>query len=408
MATPNTTVARLAALAMLSFLALLPFARLTEISVLIGLAVLAGVLRGRFDLGPARLGLGVLALIGVAMLLSAVDSVAPADSWRNVASVWRYSGLIVAAVLLNGLTGRFAVWGALILAVWVFDALSQAVTGWSLGGPLTSDRLSGIFGSDDLKLGPTLAVLSPLLLFASERYGGVFRFATWIAVAIVLLLAGSRAGWACFGLVSALWLWRITAGRRWVLLPMFGAGLFTLSALASGLYFSSERFAMRVDRSLGLFTEGGRDFALAGRLPIWHTAVTMAAAHPINGVGVRGFRFAYPQYAQPNDPWVNADRTRGAHHPHQIGLEILTETGWIGLILWGAAAASLINAWRRAAAAARENAWPYACALIAMCFPLNTHLAFYSAFWGGLFFWLIALYCAAINSTHGEPAKHAV
>jgi hypothetical protein len=31
-----------------------------------------------------------------------------------------------------------------------------------------------------------------------------------------------------------------------------------------------------------------------------------------------------------------------------------------------------------------------------MCFPLNTHLAFYSAWWGLLFWWLLALYCAAL------------
>jgi hypothetical protein len=39
-----------------------------------------------------------------------------------------------------------------------------------------------------------------------------------------------------------------------------------------------------------------------------------------------------------------------------------------------------------------------ALALIAMCFPLNTHLAFYSAWWGLLFWWLLALYCAALGA----------
>lgn len=405
---PNSTSARFAAFAVVSFLLLLPFARLTEISVLGGLVALAVALIARVDLSRARLGLSVLALIGVAMLLSAVDSVAPAISWRNVASVWRYSGLIAAAALLNTPSPSVTFWPALILALWVLDAFCQATTGWSLGGPLLSDRLSGIFGSDDLKLGPTLAVLSPLLLFACERYGALFRVVTWFAVAVVLLLAGSRAGWASYGLVSGLWLWRITAGRRLVLLPVLGVGLLALSALVSGLYLSSERFAARVDRSLGLFTAGDRDFALAGRLPIWQTAAGMAVAHPINGIGVRAFRFAYPQYAAPQDPWVTQDKSRGAHHPHQILLEIVTETGIIGLLLWSAAAAAMLRAWQRASASAREAAWPYACALIAMCFPLNTHLAFHSAFWGGLFFWLIAMYCAAITTAKSRPCRNAV
>jgi len=33
-----------------------------------------------------------------------------------------------------------------------------------------------------------------------------------------------------------------------------------------------------------------------------------------------------------------------------------------------------------------------------MCFPLNTHFAFYSAWWGLLFWWLLALYCAALGA----------
>jgi hypothetical protein len=35
-------------------------------------------------------------------------------------------------------------------------------------------------------------------------------------------------------------------------------------------------------------------------------------------------------------------------------------------------------------------------ALAVTVFPLNTHLAFYSAWWGLLFWWLLALWCAAL------------
>ena len=46
----------------------------------------------------------------------------------------------------------------------------------------------------------------------------------------------------------------------------------------------------------------------------------------------------------------------------------------------------------------RDRAFAPALALVAMCFPLNTHLAFYSAWWGLLFWWLLALYCAALGA----------
>jgi O-antigen ligase len=86
----------------------------------------------------------------------------------------------------------------------------------------------------------------------------------------------------------------------------------------------------------------------------------------------------------------------GACHAHQLVLEILTETGVLGLLLWCAAAALAIRAWCRTSAAARARAFPVTLALGVMLFPLNTHLAFYSAWWGLLFGWLLGLWCASL------------
>ena len=44
-------------------------------------------------------------------------------------------------------------------------------------------------------------------------------------------------------------------------------------------------------------------------------------------------------------------------------------------------------------------------ALVAMCFPINTHLAFYSGSWWGLFFWwLLSLYIAALYAERVDDA----
>ncbi|HEY6544716.1 MAG TPA: O-antigen ligase family protein, partial [Dokdonella sp.] len=48
-----------------------------------------------------------------------------------------------------------------------------------------------------------------------------------------------------------------------------------------------------------------------------------------------------------------------------------------------------------------------ALSLLAMTFPLNTHLAFYSAWWGLLFWWLIALYCAAFGARESQEGSRA-
>jgi O-antigen ligase len=77
-------------------------------------------------------------------------------------------------------------------------------------------------------------------------------------------------------------------------------------------------------------------------------------------------------------------------------LEILSETGFVGLLLWLAGAALAWRAWRYASAAAKERARPAMLALAVTVFPLNTHLAFYSAFWGGLAMLLVALYSGSL------------
>ena len=84
-------------------------------------------------------------------------------------------------------------------------------------------------------------------------------------------------------------------------------------------------------------------------------------------------------------------------------LEVLAETGITGLIFWLLGAWQAIRAWRRASLQQREHAFAPGLALVAMCFPLNTHFAFYSAWWGLFFWWILALFCAALAT----PAQEA-
>jgi len=93
----------------------------------------------------------------------------------------------------------------------------------------------------------------------------------------------------------------------------------------------------------------------------------------------------------------------GACHAHQLLLEVASETGTLGLLAWLAAAVLAWRAWRRAGADARARAFPASVALGVTLFPLNTHLAFYSAWWGLFFWWLLSLWCAALFVV--DPAK---
>ncbi len=389
-------------------IALLPFGRSSELGTLLCLiGVVLLFWREPHALkqhAGARLLLWLLAAYVGAALLSALDAVAPGKSWSTVAGLLRYVPLgLYACFAIRRQRKLEALYLAVaaVLALWVVDAWSQALTGWSLGGHAEAQRISGIFGAANLKLGPTLAVLSPFALWAARRRWGLAGLLlAFVLILGPVLLAGSRAAWLCYGLVALGFIWREakTPGRF--------AGFCVVAALMLALagaiaWKTSERFQARMDRTLLALhgTDRSVDTALSGRLDIWHTSVKMIAAHPINGVGVRGFRYAYPHYAAANDHFLVAEPCgvgEGACHAHQLVLEILTETGSIGLLLWLAAAGLAWRAWRRVGAAARTRAFPVSLALGVMLFPLNTHLAFYSAWWGLLFAWLLGLWCAAL------------
>ena len=84
-------------------------------------------------------------------------------------------------------------------------------------------------------------------------------------------------------------------------------------------------------------------------------------------------------------------------------LELLAETGTLGLLLWLAGAWLVWRSWRDAGAAARERARPALLALAVTVFPVNTHLAFYSTFWGGLVLLLAGLYVGALYGREEQP-----
>jgi O-antigen ligase len=287
----------------------------------------------------------------------------------------------------------------LVVGLWAIDAWVQGLTGVGLAGTLDSDRVSGVFGDDNLKLGPVLALLSPIALDeARRRYGRVAFAAVWLVLAVAILLAGARAGWIMYALVTLVMLWRVAVRPAHVVAWVVASAI-AAAAVGIAAYRISPLFQERVERTLALGggTRAALDHALAGRLPIFETATRMALAHPVNGVGVRGFRYAYPAFAAPDDPWVHPDGRQGALHPHHLVLELAAETGAIGLASWLIGLSIALRAWWRASKSARDRAFAPGLSLVAMIFPINTHFAFYSSFWGLLFWWLVALWCAGLS-----------
>ncbi len=405
----------LTAALLLAPLALLPFGSAAELPIAIAALLGSGLaVRGRIDWrAPApRWALLLFGAYWLPELLSAPDAVNARRAWREVALDLRYLPWLLFAChqlrdpRLQSLVLRGC---AAIVALWLVDALVQAATGIGLTGASSPDRLSGIFGAQDLKLGGAIAVLAPLLLLPLLRARRWLGLLAALACVVVVLLAGARAAWIALALVLMVSVWISFGGGgsalRVLLLALVVSGLVGTTA-----YLGSERFAARVDRSsLAWQGEDGLDHALSGRLPIWRTAMQMVREHPLNGVGVRGFRDAYARHAAPDDPWRGFDGDAGAFHAHQWLLEVASETGLVGLLCWIVAILAALRMARTAAATQRTQAAAVSLALAVMLFPLNTHYAFYSSAWAALLFFLLGLWLPLIAGTAASrsPARPA-
>ena len=420
----------------LAYVALWPAPGYAEAVLVLGaLVAIFKLLASRFRTGTQLLSGPAWALTSVLFfaywlpeLVSSFDAVDRARALGEAAKDLRYLPflwLVASAVASDA--GRRTTFGglAIIVGVWTLDALLQAVSGTSAlffgidavkqaisGHGMCSpaqiaavDRLSGVLGPCNLKLGLVIASLSPFVLYAaSRRFGAVGWMVAATAIGMVVMFAGSRASWITYALVLVLSGWRLLGWKR--LLGMFAFGAIVLVVLGVASPQVRERL-QRTTHALSA-SEEGVDTALSGRARIWGAAVCMAREHPFNGVGARNFRNAFPA-CDPTPAETAAWGTGPALHAHQIVLEILSETGAFGLLLWLAGAALGWRAWRYADAAARERARPAMLALVVTLFPFNTHLAFYSTFWGGLTLLLAALYAGSLLAREdGAASSHGL
>lgn len=415
--TDGVPAQRWAAWWVLAFVALWPLRVPAEVVLSLGAVIaLIGLVASRWRGSDVLLSREAWAMTSVLFfsywlpeLFSTFDAVDIKRSLYEVAVDLRYLPFLwLAAMAVDRARNRRLVWNglAVVIGFWTLDGLLQAwldfspvlklldLAGFSVNPYMTADRLSGIFGAHNLKLGLVLASMAPFPLASMrQRFGILGWLLAAIALGVVILLAGARAAWLTFALVLLVQGWRLFGGRR-VLLAL-AAGVCGMLLLAQ--YGTPGKLEQRFTRTEAVLSgdAAGLDVALAGRVRIWEAAVCMLRKHPFNGVGVRGYRDAYPGCA-PALAGPPAWGAGGALHAHQIVLEVLSETGAIGLLLWLTGAALAIRAWRWASPAARMRAGIPGLALAVTVFPFNTHLAFYSTFWGGLTLLLTALYAGAL------------
>jgi len=332
--------------------------------------------------------------IWVPMALSVPDSL-----WfeKSLSTTLTYPRIYLAGIFLIWMLReelprqRLLKLSAWLLLFWVVDALIQAVVGYNLLGYAYPERLNGLFGPKNWKLGLTLAMLSPIVWEYVSRHGAKWQLAlAWLGTATVVLLASNRESWIVFGLATAMWIWVLA--RRLDIHPIklfMLAALFTVLA-GGAAYQVNPKFSQRVDQSMAAldFSYEGLNQATSLRMHLWRNAAIVLKNHPINGAGVRSYRYAYTKYAEPTDPYVSVDGI-GMFYAHQLVLEVGSETGIIGLV--GLLGFFLVFIRSGQNITHSPIAWAAWLGAFAWLFPLNTHTALYSSYWALLIGWVLAV-----------------
>lgn len=397
-------------LLVLSFLPLLAaggFEAATAVMALIGLARLVRAPSAALRDPGIRLMLALFACLWLPMAVSLTDAVNFQRALSTTASFLRFplAGIFIIQTLRE--TRAFErLWPAIVWVIAFFcaDALIQLIAGFDLfGRPYDGVRLNGMFSK--LTLGTVLAVMAPIYFEGLRRFYGRYSY-IWLLAAllpIVVFFSASRSAWLMLALslgAYLVYLWIIGPQMRRFGAAFMAAALLAGAALAMQQPAFLERVAQTLHGSSGDYED--MNAASAGRLSIWRTALSVAEAHWLNGVGPRGFRYVYTEHAAPDDPL----RDTGATHPHQLLLEIAAETGLIGVAGFVLFFVLALRAIWRLPSAQRRELFPWALAVAATLAPWNAHLALYGNYWSSFLWWTLLLALAV--HARGSERSHSM
>ena len=404
----------------ISFFALLPFGRLIEIPLSIFALSLPFLARSASHRQRIRrislIVVPVFLCFWLPMLFSSFDSFLPQKSWLQSIAALRYlAAALSISVFLSADSARWRVvrWTSFILLFWAVDGFIQLIFGSDLFGiAMNPDRLNAIFLKQYQFYGPTLAILSPILLEYARRHWPAWAWVAAFTLTLgAVLIAGMRAGWLLMGLVLVIYM-RLMWQRENIKLRKISFAIPVLViATIIGSYLISPLFQARVEQSLAVSqgSQAALNAASTYRVPIFKTSMVMFREHPINGVGVRAFPEAYMTYAQDDDIHIQRSSGRsGATHAHNLVLEVMADTGSIGVLGMLIGFVLVLRLWRGLSPARRYEAFPFALSLGLLLFPLNSYFALYGTYLSSLIWVLFGLCVSCIDDSMpdrpGTPA----
>ena len=353
--------------------------------------------------------------IWVPMLIALPDAV---NSARSSRTVFLYLHFFFAAVYIAqalarpGVANKVVTGVFVISAIWVADALLQVFAGQNIFGyPYIEGRFTGMF-YPNYRLGHILAVFAPLCFEFLRRAQSRWYWLFIPALFVVVFLGGRRTAWlllffSSFAYLGCLFLRYRWEGIRSAILPAIAV---VVLLTATSVFYGG--LAERVERTARLFSTEYEDldYATSFRATLWVTGFDMFKAHWINGVGPRSYRYAYRDFARKGDYLIGLGISGGTH-PHWHLLEVMVETGIIGLAGYIGFFLMLLQIHRRSANRPFSDAWRVAA--LAAVLPINAHLAFFGSYWATVIWLMLSIAVAIsvnddIESTSSNVAQNKV
>ena len=342
------------------------------------------------------------------MILSLPDAVNFQESFRKVLSfsVYYLMGVAVISSLTVETRRQYLINGTgILLLFWCLDASWQSYAGSKLFGfPYDGPRITGVFYPKS-RIGLMLAILSPFY-FEFIRYH-VKKY-SWLPVILipyiyVIILSVGKNSWVM--LVISVFLYiiylylsgyfsKLKKSQLIIALVICIAGFALLSN--AGKIIPEEKAIWIEDRMQSMVSLLSGDIDNAGatfqhRIMIWEGAIRVSSDHWINGVGPRGFRYIIDDYINSDDEYFISKVASRSTHPHQILLEIMTETGMIGVIGYLLFFTLILKEAMKLIREKNYDALPWIFPVIIAVFPLNMYKAFYGNYTATLIWVLITL-----------------
>lgn len=260
----------------------------------------------------------------------------------TVSSVPAYSAVAAFSILAYAIfcTYIFAtldhveIFAAMVAAIVIFCTISIAMyfavpefgryVYWLNEQRYVSGRLSGVAGSAN-NMGRIAAFGLLLLGLYAREFSAYSKLATLIAAIVMgaaLVMTNSRTSMAMLAaILSAVYV------LRWRRLYI---AVFAISIVL----VSTAMLIPAGDEAVKLISRSGNIdevTSMTGRTDIWYAVLKLAEEHPVTGHGYASSIFVLPQY----------ERQVGflTSHAHNLMLQLLLTTGWIGVILFSLAVA---------------------------------------------------------------------